>query len=39
MMFGVFPSLANTSSLPTASSFPTISPNVTGRYFSTLKPH
>jgi hypothetical protein len=36
MIFGVFPSLANTSNLPTASSFPTISPKVVGRYFSTL---
>lgn len=36
MMLGVFPSLAKTSNLPTASSFPTISLKVTGRYFSTL---
>jgi len=37
MILGVFPSLAKTSSLPTASSFPTISPKVMGRYFSTLE--
>merc|ERR1719430_385884 len=34
MMFGTFPSLANTASLATVSWLPTISGKVLGRYFS-----
>lgn len=37
MMFGTFPHRENFSSLITVSSFPTMSENVLGRYFSILK--
>lgn len=38
-MFGTFPQRENFSSLETVSSFPTMSENVLGRYFSILKAH
>lgn len=39
MMFGTFPFSAKMANRETAASFPTMSSNVSGRYFSTLKNH